>query len=225
MDIDIGADVLTNDGKKVGSVERVVIDPLSYEVTDIVVHTDAGRQDDYIVSVSEIDAAEHGEVTLRVNADQLRQMPHFVEAEFEVPPPGGAEVLAYNPGNIVVPVKPPFPPPYPVPPPPPPLPELAREVGAAPLEISEGTEVEAVDGPIGTVDEVLLDTYQDRITALVVRKNDLLGTDVVIPVEWVSEISLDRVKVAATRAQVEHLLGPPAGWYLSTLRRQRRKSK
>lgn len=223
MDIDIGADVFVESGEKVGTVERVIVDRLSWEVSDIVVHTDFVAADDFIVPVSMIAESAKGKVRLRATLDELRQMPHYVEAEFEVPPPGSADVLAYNPGNILVPLKPPFPPPYPVPPPPPPLPELASEVSAEPIQLSEGTEVEALDGPIGTVDDVLLDTYQDRITAFVVRRSDFLGKDVTIPVEWISDVNEFRVKVAATKAQIEHLLGPPAGWYLPIKGRIRRR--
>lgn len=223
MDIDIGADVFVASGEKMGTVERVIVDRLSWEVSDIVVHTDFVASDDFIVPVSMIAESAKGEVRLRATIDQLRQMPHYVEAEFEVPPPGAADVLAYNPGNIVVPIKPPFPPPYPVPPPPPPLSELASEVGAEPFQLSEGTEVEALDGPIGTVDDVLLDTYEDRITAFVVRRSGILGKDVTIPVEWISDANEYRVKVAATKAQIEHLLGPPGGWYLPITGRIRRR--
>lgn len=222
MNIDIGARVLDSGGRNVGTVERVIVDSMSWEATDVVVHADDPINDDFIVSLSLIARSEKGEVQLRFEADQLRQMPHFVEAEFEVPPPGGAEMLAYNPGNILVPVKPPFPSPYPVPPPPPPLQDLTSEVGASPIEIEEGTEVETVDGVIGHVDAVLLDTYDDRVTAIVVRASGLREEEVTIPIEWVFEVDESRVRVAATKDQVDELLGPPDGWYLPVEGRRRR---
>lgn len=223
MDIDIGAAVFAAGGEKVGTVDRVIVDPISWEVSDIVVHASLVIIADFIVPVSLIASAEKGEVRLRATVEQLKGLPHFIEAEFEVPPPGAAEHLAYSPGNILVPMKLPYPPPYPAPPPPPPLPELAREITAEAIELTEGTQVEAVDGVIGSVDDVLLDSYTDRVTAVVVRKSDLLRKDVTIPIEWVSEASRERVKIAATKEQVEHLLGPPAGWYLPVQGRRRRR--
>ncbi len=75
-----GAEVVTAQGHRVGSVDRVVMDPNTKEVSAIVVRKGVLFVDDKLVPVSRITSATVNHVTIDV-AD-FDQLPNFIETEY-----------------------------------------------------------------------------------------------------------------------------------------------
>ena len=74
------------------------------------------------------------------------------------------------------------------------------------LAVHRGAQVEAKDGPVGQVDEFLVDPATGHITHLVMREGHLWGTkDVAIPVSQIGRLEEDTVHVKLDKAGIEAL--------------------
>jgi osmotically-inducible protein OsmY/sporulation protein YlmC with PRC-barrel domain len=71
------------------------------------------------------------------------------------------------------------------------------------LEFKVGVPVEAVDGPIGHLRQVVLNPGDGQVTALVVRRKGLPARDYVVPVDAVEEASDDVIELKLTRDGLE----------------------
>lgn len=206
MNITIGSEVISSEGERVGKVGRVVFDPTTDDVDQIVVEW---RGTERLVPLNMIENAGTDSVRLRVTAEVVEQLPHFDPASFEAAPETCPAVATYGREKAYPPSTFLFP---------------GGQAAAAPpaeethkteaLAISEGTEVQALDGKIGVVDEVLTDQYQDKVTGFIVRKGTLLSRDVRVPIEWVDRIGSGCINLSVTKRQLEERLEPPEGPYI-----------
>ena len=214
MKIDIGVSVKTRDGEEIGKVERVVINPASGEVDGLVVHRGAILSRDVVVPLSLMEGTDTEGVRLRIGRAELVRLPDFVAKRYRAMKPGEPVVPTYTPASVLFPLAPPYgaagvPAPY----------DLARPEWQAPpqdVDISEGTEVRAVDGPIGVVDEVLTDALTNHASFVVVSRGEGAGRKVSIPAEFIDEVAEDHIKVSLTLQQVEQLPEPTRDQYLTS---------
>ncbi|MDW8156648.1 MAG: BON domain-containing protein [Armatimonadota bacterium] len=73
------------------------------------------------------------------------------------------------------------------------------------VTIRRGQRVLASDGPIGRVDQVLVDAETGRVKHLVVRQGRLFSRDVAVPADWVSTVEDGVVVLEASRDSVARL--------------------
>lgn len=74
---------MTRDGKRVGTVDQLVLDSETREVRAIIVHRGFLFTEDRIVDRAWGEAvAPDGTVWLSLSADEVEELPQFVEAEF-----------------------------------------------------------------------------------------------------------------------------------------------
>lgn len=227
MRINLGVRAYLADGRQGPVIDRVIVDPRLWEVTHIVVEKNGGISEPKLVPLSEVQSWTKDRVELRLTPQQLAQMPAYVEQQYCAP----CVLLApaEEPGKGKVPSKEVFtqegfpygggilphetkagPAPEPIP--------TGPEAGPAqvgPIELRNGALVEAVDGPIGRLDQMLLDTYINRITSIVVNGTGTKGREITVPVEWVAYLEPARIRLAATKQQLKDLIGPPSGNYLA----------
>jgi sporulation protein YlmC with PRC-barrel domain len=191
MRIDIGARVRTRDGQHVGEVHRVLIDLDDAAVTGIVVLKGRLLTRDILVPLDFIDRVEHDdEVVLRLNEAELDQLPEFAYNEILAPPPAWTLTGSYPGGSFYVPVR------------------QRKRLGQHHVDITPGTQVVAVDGEIGTVDEVELDPVTGELEALWIRADGIFAHDIRIPAEWVERADESAVHVAGSKLDIETGLGP-----------------
>jgi sporulation protein YlmC with PRC-barrel domain len=69
-------------------------------------------------------------------------------------------------------------------------------------EIKIGAPVEASDGPVGRVQQVVLNPGDKHATALVVRRGVLFGQDIVVPIEAVEEATDDLIRLHLSSNQL-----------------------
>jgi osmotically-inducible protein OsmY/preprotein translocase subunit YajC len=74
-----------------------------------------------------------------------------------------------------------------------------------PVTLRRGQRVLASDGPIGRVDQVLVDAATGRVEHLVVRQGLLFSRDVAVPADWVSTVEDGVVVLEASREAVARL--------------------
>jgi sporulation protein YlmC with PRC-barrel domain len=201
-DIKIGADVYGSDGKKLGTVSHVIVQPPRMHVTDIVVTTGDLLERDVVVPVDRVEDVDAGGVYLSIHKDDLKNYPDYVEVEFRRPPPGWRP-----PRGFLYPVAAVL------------LPAAASLTGAAKvrvnappgtLGIQKGMEVESSDGQaVGTVEALDIDVQTGDITGFVLRRGLLFGHDVRIPVEDVREIHENKVVLKLTKDQIDRIEAEP----------------
>lgn len=209
-----GATVRTADGKKVGGVDRVVMDPRTKEVTHIIVNKGLLFPQDKVVPISLIGTVEDDmEVHLREDAGDLDRLPDFIETEFV---PSGVEETVDNRGVLYAR---PF---YYYPP-------IGAGwysgVGAAPMyaspelelvkeiNIPEGTValeegadvITADDEHVGNVDAVLTEPEADRATHLVVSEGVLFPHRKLVPMQWVDTVLENEIHLAVPATLLDDL--------------------
>jgi uncharacterized protein YrrD len=188
--IDIGADVIGRDGKKLGTVAYVVVQPPEMHITDIVVRTSAVLGREVVVPVNLIQDVENGKVSLTIDKNTLQKYPDYIEIHYQKPPPG------WNPPEdryywLALPAN---------------SEGIRINVPPGTRGIREGMAVAALDGhKVGAVDGLIVDPAAKQITGFVVKHGILFAHDTQIPVADVEKILGSTVILKLTKAQVEHI--------------------
>ena len=198
IEIPVDARVECDDGLY-GSSTRVILNPRTHRVTHVVVKEKAFPHADHLVSADLIEESTPHFVRLRATRKQLAALPPFTETEFV---PADEYPLGYPPRSVLY-----WPEPYTmdaVPPAVPPVFAVDHELTpAGEVAVARGTTVEAMDGPVGRVDDFVVDPATERITHLVLRQGHLWGTrDVTIPVEAIRRIDELAVRLRLNKRAV-----------------------
>jgi uncharacterized protein YrrD len=206
-----GVGVHTSDGKSVGQLDRVVVDPRSKEVNYIVVRKGVFFTTDRVVPLSLVAEAGEQGITLREDAGDLERLPEFEEryyvaandeptavasdiptvpTVYPYPPVVGGEMAGLNNTNTqtslgALTIQQPM---------------IERSERAIPddnVAIRSGTRVMSIDGKhVGSVEQVLTGEYADEVTHFVISQGLLFKDRKLVPVGWVSDIGEDEVQLA-----------------------------
>jgi uncharacterized protein YrrD len=192
-----GANVVSTDGKEVGEVYAVVLDPRDDEVSAIVVNAGPhfpapgfGAPDLICVPIDQMADAQEDRVILTCTKKKFKQLPSYVERSFVFTPPEARpagheqrEDLAWDAGSAMVAA-------------------LTPSVWkiAVPFETFRKAKFERHilnDAPvwrqephekIGEVERVLVSEVEDEIEALVIRRGFFFEDDVILPIGFVTEL-------------------------------------
>jgi sporulation protein YlmC with PRC-barrel domain len=208
-----GAHVESKEGKDLGRLHSVVIDPRDNEVTHIVVNTGPhfpepgfGAPDLINVPIEQMEDAGEDKVVLRATRDEFRKLPRYVERNFtpaQRPPPEvgrDAAHLLWDTGvafaasfaslltGIAIPA------------------ETLRKASFE-REILNDAPVWRLEPHthIGDVERVLVDEETDEIQELVIRRGAVFREDVVLPIDYVTEILDGVVHVQLSDAELRGL--------------------
>ena len=199
MEIPLKAQVECTDGI-CGRSEYVLINPLTDQVTNLVVRETASPNTEYVVPVELVSATIADTIQLRCSKAKLEKMGKFVKTTYvEEKMPmmspgygGGLGTYYYMPfvtAEMTVQV-----------------PEEQLQIPPGELGMTRGTRVEATDGYIGHVDEFVVNPKNNRITHLVMREGHLWGQkDVIIPLSAMGETRADTVFLKLNKHQIESL--------------------
>lgn len=235
MRINLGSKVMTADGTDVGKIDRLVVDPRSDRMQEFVVRKGFFVERDVIIPIGEV--ADHvgndddDVVHLRMTADQVKQLPEFVESSYMAAPDGmypglfgdsigmggvGGGGLLW-PGPVYEPAA---------------QGSLGRAglPAAAPLAdsggtnnvmpgmmgdrlqesrpgnvfLTTGTDVKMRGGDkIGTVDELVVDPERGKVTEMIVKKGLFGSKEIRIPTQFIDEIDDDAVYVTLDKERLE----------------------
>ena len=199
MDIPLDVVVLCADGPG-GRSSTIILNPISMEITHVVVKD---KEEEYLVPVGLITESTPTHIQLRCMVDELAVLERFVRMQFlgseEIDLEGDLRRIAaesdanywpYNSledGYI----------------------EMYGQVEQIPhheLAIHRGSHVEAANGPIGQVDEFIVDPTNNHITHLLLRRGHLWGKkDITIPVKEIDYIEQDNVHLKLNKDEVKAL--------------------
>lgn len=212
------AKVYTADGQEVGSIDRVVIDPETMQVSHLVVRKGWLFTEDKVVPTSMVERTTADEVRLRVGADKLDDLPEFEETHYlpydfdsgnrtgTVGRPGDAAagnarpVYAYPPigaswlgfrGAYGYPMQ-----------------rygagayssqlqatEVERNIPAGTVALKDGTSVfDNAGKKVGSVARVFTDGETKEATHLLISEGWLFKEKRLVPVDWIRDVSADEV--------------------------------
>lgn len=195
VEISLHADVLC-EGKSCGTSVALVMNPVTEEVTHMVVRERHAPHRERLVPTSVVGKTTPEQMELGCSAAELAAMEPFVETEFvKVTVPHYLSVgIGYS---------------YPYSIPDPRVETVAAHSEQIPLHelaVRRGAQVHATDGRIGKVDEFLVDPANCHVTHLVLREGHLwAGKEIAIPISMIGRMGDDEVHLKLSKAQVEQL--------------------
>lgn len=218
MEFHLGADVISIDGKKVGTVDSVVVDYNTKEVEKILVKQGILLTSDKLINIQDIGKVDNdGTVHLTVDSERVNAMDDFIQDQYSIiredemrylphawaGGTGGAAPLfwgsgytgrGYDEGSSM----------YEPAPVTPPAMKPDENLPSEDVVVSSGTDVIGRDGEkIGTVDELVYDE-NGQITGLVVKAGMIFSDDVRIPARWIDTISGEAIQLSVTADEAEN---------------------
>lgn len=195
------ASVLTTDGQRVGHLDRVVIDPKTKRVTQIVIRHGAFFPDDRIAPIEMIGEATEETVRLRDYLGNLHGLPKFEQKDYvdvnDHPDTNPyAESLYWNPpvGSGLEST--------------PEAATLAPAITQTPgtVAIRQGAKVTAEDGKdVGRVELILTDSGSRQATHILIAKGLVSKERKLIPTFWVRDFGEDEIHLAAPASVLDKL--------------------
>mgnify|MGYP001233741052 CR=1 FL=1 len=219
MEFREGTEVFTADGKKVGEMERVVIDPRTKQVTHVVIEKGFLFTESRVLPIEVIDHADADRVVLSARVDEdLDAWPVFEET-YTIPldEPGAAETLgasgetvhtrparpyywyppvglAYTGGALGVPYYPGT------------TVEVERNVPEGSAALKEGAAIYTSDDEhVGDVERVFTDSETDTVTHLLISRGLLFKSYKLVPASWIADATDDEVFLSVEKRVLERL--------------------
>ncbi len=202
MEIPLNAQVECTDGV-CGRSAFVLINPVTDEVTHLVVKEDSFPNTEYIVPVDSLSEIIAQTIQLRCSKVDLEKMDPFIKKTyiqdnapegFSTPVGGMYTTGSYYYLPYVTSGRPVF------------EPIETQQIPLGELAVRRGTRVEATDGYVGKVDEFVVNPENCHITHLVMREGHLWGQkDVIIPLSAMGETRKDTVFLKLNKHQIESL--------------------
>jgi uncharacterized protein YrrD len=203
------ADVMTAHGKTIGSLERVVLNPETKVITDVVVRTGTiFDREDKVVPIDLVAETTDYHVLLRDKAGELDAFPPFEErhlvdanAETDQPPEKVAPVVYGYPelGPSVLPAPgEEF------------VTQIEQNIPEGTVAMKEGAKVITIEGEhVGNVERVLADSSVDQVTHLLISRGLFMKETKLIPISWVMMLGEDNVHLRVKKDSVEELGNTP----------------
>jgi len=198
------ASVLTANGKQVGSLERVVLNPETRVVTDIVVRTGTlFNKEARVVPVELVVKTTEDQIVLREDAKELEAYPPFeerhlvdVDGDMEQKPVNPPSVIYGYPGAvgpvIVSTSEEQF------------ATRIEQNIPAGTVAMKEGAQVISAEGKnVGNVERVLADSSVDRITHLLISRGFFKKQSKLIPIKCVQSLGEDKVHLRVKKTSIE----------------------
>jgi sporulation protein YlmC with PRC-barrel domain len=204
MDVPLNSRVHCVDGE-CGRSTYVIMDPVSRQVTHLVVKEKGPAAAERVVPIGWVTEATHDLIRLRCTKEQLDKMDLFFEKHYLREPLPDFEHLEGR--NLLLPFR---------------IPNVmktvqveTRHIPAGEMAVHRGATVEATDGRVGQVDEFLVDPENSHITHLILHEGHLWGQkDVTIPVSEIDRVEEDTVHLKLSKRGIEALPFIPLrhGW-------------
>ncbi len=198
--IPVNAEVECTDGP-VGYSTAIIVDPATYQVTHFVVREKNQPHSPRLVPVDLVSETSHNLIRLNCAKAELANQPSFADVEYrtvEVPyyqSTGYSGAPYYMPEVTVIPVE-------------------HEHVPEGQMALREGTLVEATDGLVGQIDELLVEPTSGKITHLVLREGHLWGQKaVMVPLSFIKKVENDTVYLTLNKQTFSTMLALPVKQY------------
>jgi len=193
------ADVFSSNGHRIGTLDRVVLDPQSKDVTHIVVEKGILFTTNKLIPIQSVNLQNDEErIVLKQTEEELEDLPHYNEAAYIALDPTD---YPYDNINAVY-----WYPPVPIqwqsmadpmwhPIANPPLIDNTEVIPEGTVALKEGAEVMSQDGKhIGNVELIIIDS-DEHISHIVVGEGIFLKQKKVVPAHWIKNVDTDKVEL------------------------------
>lgn len=203
FDLNIGAHVRFQDGKS-GTLRKVVIDPHTKQVTDLVVAQGFLQRHEHVIPITCVEKATVEAIIVALRFQDLEKYPEYREVEFEEELLDWESYEGYAREHVRVwyPSVGIFERERPI------VPVIRRTISKGiPTDdqvIGRASVVRNLNGVVGKIDHLLLNRGSWEITHLVVRRG-LIPHYVVIPYAWVSAITPGKVLIRGSNSQLKEV--------------------
>ena len=204
-----GADVYSSQGERLGTLSRVIIDPSSREVTHFVIEKGLMFTTNKIIPIDQVIPDNEEKIILTSSEHDLGEFPDFEETHYvnldstEYP---GSDVTAsfwYPPVDYAwwragMPAVAPPMPVYTI--------KATQNIPEGTVALEEGASVISADEKeVGSIEQLIVDSQDNRVTQLVVGKGLLFKERRLIPVTWISTIGEEEVHLLVNAGTLERL--------------------
>lgn len=198
-DIPLNATVEGIEGE-VGQSTHIIINPVNRQVTHFVTQVSReGEISDHLVPLEAVEDTSHDRIWVKLGSDELASLPrftvnHYLKAELSDYPEGQALMQPY----VTTPMEAN-------------LSRLVEEmVPPGQMALFRGTTVEATDGPIGKLSELLIEPESGQMSHLVVQTGGLWGSkEVTLPLSAIEETTAEAIYLKLDKAAIEQLPAVP----------------
>ena len=204
-----GAEVFSGEGEKIGTLNRVVIDPRTREVSSLVVGKGILFRTDKVIPTSLVDLDMEDRIVLKkTNQDILEDFPDFetahyvhldesdnpyyesVDASYWYPPVQPGWALSSYPEY--------------------PLPESVlkteQDIPEGTVALQEGAKVISRDGEhVGNIEQVITESQEKRVSHFVVSEGLLLKERKLVPAVWVTDVAEDEIHLSVESSLFDRL--------------------
>ncbi len=209
-----GADVYSSEGKKLGTLDRVILDPKTREVTELVISRGHLFPAKKIVSMDAVEQEVKDKITLRGPKQDLDDFldfeeTHYVDLEqtenltndevlvptsYWYPPLGLAWWRAGGTDNPIYPAAPIY------------VAKTTKNIPEGTVALEEGAKVISSDEKhVGNIEQVVVDSQDKRVTHFVVTEGVLFKDRKLVPVTWISEIDENEVHLSVASNTLDRL--------------------
>ncbi|MCC7106909.1 MAG: PRC-barrel domain-containing protein [Chloroflexi bacterium] len=214
MRVELGSRVRTRDGENIGTIDKLILDPVSGEVKCAVVRKGRILSNDVEVPIEAITTGAGDAVEIAYTRDETDRLPRFVESSYTSSPSDYTSPYGYPIGGVLWPTG------YVGP-----LPSavwgldddrsvdrdetaLMRERDLTNAVVGEGSDVRSYDDEkVGEVHRIEFDTATGRPTRLVMRKGFLFTHDVELPADVIQSVDDGTVLLKLVKEEVERRFG------------------
>lgn len=204
-----GAEVFSGEGEKIGTLNRVVIDPRTREVSSLIVGKGILFRTDKVIPITLVDLDIADRIVLKkTNQDILEDFPDFetvhyvpldetdnpyqdaIEASYWYPPvsPGWAisNYVGYPIPKFVL--------------------KTDKDIPEGTVALEEGAKVISRDGKhVGNVEQVITESQDNRVTHFVISEGFLLKERKLVPAVWVEKVAEDEIHLSVESGLFERL--------------------
>jgi uncharacterized protein YrrD len=202
-----GAEVFSAEGEKIGTLDRVVIDPRTREVSNLVVEKGILFRTDKVIPIALVDLDIEDRIVLKnTNQDILKDFPDFetvhyvplnetdnpyqdvIEASYWYPPvnPGLAmsNYVGYSIPEFVL--------------------KTEKDIPEGTVALEEGAKVISRDGKhVGNVEQVITESQDNRVTHFVISEGFLHKERKLVPTVWVEKVAEDEIHLSVESGLLE----------------------
>ena len=198
IDLPMKAEVRCSDGIA-GFSTHIIGNPVDHKVTHLVVKSVQPPFNEYLVPIDKLEETTPHLIKLTCTRNEFEKMELFEYVEYIYTRYPNYQVLPYQlPSQVLmgevdeyVPVK-------------------NRNIPQGEITLWRGAKVEAIDGYVGLVDELLINSNNMQATHLVLReRNTFQQREITIPVSQIKCVDEDTIYLKLDRQSIEELPTAP----------------
>ncbi len=224
-----GTHVYTSDGEDIGSIDRVILDPSTNNVSGLVVKQGWLFSEDKVVSIDLVDSATEKRVTLTRTDHNLQDLPAFEETyyipleEEDYPVTPETEAVAFP--NYAAPASYGYAPLgtawwgyggfFGMPPADPVatsgygadyVQRTQRNIPEGAVAVKEGAKVLSMSGDhVGDVEEIFTDPQSSHVTHILISQGVLFKDHKLVPTNWIESTAENEVRLTVNTSLVDRL--------------------